>query len=201
MLLFRVRTFLTCLTDNSIIEIGTNVNEYLKNNITSIERYEKLLKMKNIPMKTELKNFKVLQTRKYFKQKLIALRERQKNKIEDMHWKTINYITKNYKNIVIGNWSTKQCISNNTSILRPLQKKELSALRFYQFLQRLEFKSTIRNNNLMKVEEHYTSKLCSNCAFKNDIGGLKIYNCKNCKCQYDRDINSSKNILCKVLEI
>ena len=37
-----LRTFLTCIDNNNILEIGTNVNNYLTNNINRINKYEEL---------------------------------------------------------------------------------------------------------------------------------------------------------------
>ncbi len=35
--------------------------------------------------------------------------------INDMHWKTINYLTDNYKTILIGNLSTKNIVEKDLS--------------------------------------------------------------------------------------
>jgi transposase len=184
-----LRTFLTCITNNDIVELGTNINNYLDNNIKKIKRYEKL---RNIEEKN-ITNQKIEHTLK-------RLRKEQLNKINDGHWKIINFLTKNYKNIVIGKWSTKQCISKKKKVqLNDNTKEKLSALSFHKFLQRLEFKSNINQNNLIIEKEHYTSQICSNCGNLKNIGASKTYNCKKCNITLDRDINSCKNIICKSL--
>ena len=74
-------------------------------------------------------------------------------------------------------------------------------LSWFKFLQRLEFKSKINKNDLHIVNECYTTMTCSVCGYlKRDVGGYKVYNCKECKNIIDRDINSCRNILYKCLD-
>lgn len=91
-----LRTFLTCIDNNNIIEIGTNVNNYLTNNINKINKYEDLKNNNNKKL-----------TLQQIDNKIKKLKIKQINKIDDMQWKIISFLTSNYKNIVIGKWSTK----------------------------------------------------------------------------------------------
>jgi putative transposase len=116
-----------------------------------------------------------------------------------MHWKTINFLTNNYKTILIGDMSSKSIINNKTSNLSKLNKQLANALSFYKFREKLQYKSSIKNNNYVKVNEYYTSKMCSNCTFiKKDLGPNKKFNCNNCNLIQDRDINASRNICLKM---
>ena len=49
--------------------------------------------------------------------------KRIKGHIDEVHWKTINYLTSNYKNILIGDLSTKGIICNKTSSLKTVNKE------------------------------------------------------------------------------
>jgi len=175
-----VRTFLTCLTNSDIIEINKETNNNIGGLITKIDKITDLNNIRNKKLAIRKRSLKI------------------QNKIQDLHWKSINYLMKrNEKHILIGNWSTKQCISRCGN-LNKLTKRICSRLSYYQFLQRLKFKCNEYNKDLHIVDEKYTSKLCSNCCIENEtLGSSKIFNCKNCNLCLDRDINSCRNICIK----
>ena len=110
------------------------------------------------------------------------INKRIKGILNELHWKSIKYLTDNYKNILIGDLSTKGIVSNNKSVLTRVNKELAYALSFYNFRERLNFKSNLKNKNYILVSEYYTSKTCSICGnYKEDLGSNKIYNCLNCK--------------------
>jgi transposase len=181
-----IRTFLTGKTDKNIIEIGTN----LRDNIEEIHR--KIDYFSNF--KGTNKKYKI-PIRKIKKRYIKSARESLKNKIDNMHWKQINYLTNNYKNILIGKWSTKSIINNETSVLKRMDKRVASSLSYYKFIERLKYKCSIKNVNIKLVDEYYTSKTCSNCSIiNNKLKGSKIFKCK-CGLNIDRDYNACRNIL------
>ena len=105
---------------------------------------------------------------------------------------------KNKTNIIIGNWSTKGCVSKKT-FLNKMTKRIILKLRYYNFLQRLTYKCKVYNKNLYVIDEAYTSKVCSNCCNENvKLGSSKTFNCKNCNISLDRDFNGCRNILLKI---
>lgn len=173
-----IRTFMTCLSENEVIKFGNNTNEKIKKELKRID------------------NIKSMKCKKKIKEKV----ERRCNrKIHDMvtelHWKTISYLTKNYKVILIGNLSTKSIIKKGVSKLSKMTKRLSNALSFYTLRQRLEFKSKIRNINFQIVDESYTSKTCSNCgSYKENLGSMKEYHCNCCGKTMDRDVNGSRGI-------
>ena len=178
-----LRTFLNCKTNNSYIEIGSNIRNKLKN------EFEKL------------DNLETIKNNKKKKRYVNILKERMKNQITDTHWKIINYLTKTYKTILIGKWSTKSIISKKDSVLKKMDKRIVQKLSFYQFLDRLKYKCLVKNVNLKIVEEHYTSKVCTNCGnYNKDLTGEKIYNCKECKKEIKRDYNGARNIFIKSIK-
>jgi len=136
------------------------------------------------------------------------LKHKLKNKIHkriinitsDIHWKIINYLTNHYNHISIGKWSTKSIIKNDKSILNSYNKRFAQSLSFYTLLQRLEFKCRARNISLRIQDEYYTSKVCTNCTYKNDmLGGNEIFNCPSCNISIKRDYNGARNIMLKSL--
>ena len=120
-----------------------------------------------------------------------------KNKINDYHWKIINYLTDNYNHILIGNFSTKKFVESKTS---PILKRISSRMKFYIFKQRLQYKCFIKKIKYTEIDEYCTSKCCSSCGnFKKDLGTNRIYNCNICGIILGRDINSSKCLYLKAI--
>jgi putative transposase len=175
-----LRTFMNCKTNNKYIEIGNNLSITIKKLLNRLDECNEIKNEKN-------KNKK----EKYIREKI-------KNKVKDMHWKIINYLTSNYKNIIIGNWSTKDIIRKNDSVLTKINKRIAQNISFYRFLERLKYKSIVKKTNLIIENEHYTSKMCTRCSnVKEDLGGNKIYKCNICNNEINRDYNGSRNIFLK----
>jgi transposase len=175
-----LRTFMNCKTNNKYIEIGNNLSITIKKLLNRLDEFNEI-KNKRIKNKKE----------KYIREKI-------KNKVKDMHWKIINYLTSNYKNIIIGNWSTKDIIRKNDSVLTKINKRIAQNISFYRFLERLKYKSIVKKTNLIIENEHYTSKMCTRCSnVKEDLGGNKIYKCNICNNEINRDYNGSRNIFLK----
>jgi len=172
-----LRTLMNCKTDNYYIKIGDNVKREIERLIKREDNYKNIKNIKN-------KN-KVLK----------RIRGKIKNKIDDLHWKTINYLTINYKNIIIGKWSTKSIISCEDSNLIKMNKRIIQSLSYYKLLERLKFKSLINKSNLIIQEEWYTSKTCTLCGqIKNNLGSNTVYSCNFCNLKTDRDYNGCRNI-------
>jgi len=170
-----VRTFLTGMSDDKHYEICTNGYNELKKYLNKVD------------------NVRGNKNRDKWRYKL-------RNKVTDLHWKSINFLmNENKSTIVIGNWSTKNCISNKGSLNKML-KRVCSSLRYFDFLNKLVYKSNYHNISLKIQNESYTSKLCSCCGtLNNNLGSKKVFNCGNCKMVYDRDMNACRNILIKSL--
>jgi IS605 OrfB family transposase len=179
-----IRTFMTGLSENEIIKIGDNCQNKIKHLLKKIDRLE-AYKIQN----------------KKIRKHLFNTRFKLKNLITDMHWKSINFLTNNYKTILIGDLSVKGITNKKTSKLIKMTKRIGMALSFYTYRQRLKYKCNINNCIYSEVNEKFTSKMCSNCSYyKEDLGSDKIYNCSKCKTVLDRDINGCRGICLKMTE-
>jgi len=180
-----LRTFATCLSENQVIDICKTNDTKIKKLINKRLDCKKILKKNN--------------TKKNIK-KLKMINKRIKGHIDEVHWKTINFLTSNYKNILIGDLSTKGIIYNKTSLLKTLNKEIATSYSFYTFRQRLQYKCIIKKCNYKEVKEYYTSKTCSFCSEYNEkLGSNKIFNCSSCNSIFDRDINACRNIILKCI--
>ena len=178
-----VRVFMTGLSEDEVLNIGKDCTERIKyyiniqncvRNITYMSRRNKSKKIKKINKKI---NFLV----------------------DDLHWKSISYLTKKYDNILIGDMGTISIVSSKMPGMPKHQKKMLNKLmyklKFYQFRQRLQFKCNERRKGYKKVNERYTSKICSRCGnCKEHLGPKKIYDCEKCELKTGRDINGCRGI-------
>lgn len=175
-----LKTFLTGISNNNVYKIGDNLIDIVKKNITKIDNFMKI-------------------NNKISRKRIETLKRKTYNRISDLHWKTINYLIKTeaIKDILIGNWSTKS-ISSNSKYLDPIYKRIASSLRFYEFINKLEFKCKEYNINLKLVDESYTSKICSFCKQTAIINNDRTLKC-SCNLSLDRDINGCVNILLKSL--
>jgi putative transposase len=177
-----LRTFMTGLSDNIMLKIGQNVNAKIK----KLVKREKIIKFNvNIPKKIKKKNERLINKKIY-------------NLTDELHWKTIKFLTFNFKAIFLGDMSAKNIVSKQNKILSANMKEACLRTRFYEFRQRLKYKCSLTGTKFKLVDEFYTSKTCSLCGFyKNDLQGNKIYNCTNCNKTIDRDVNGCRNIYFK----
>jgi putative transposase len=176
-----IRAFVTGLSNDEVIKIGENMSKV-------IEKYLKEIDKINAKEMDEKKKSK--KVRKYMNK----IRWR----VDEMHWKVIKYLTENYKTIMIGDYSIKDCIKKGSSVLSEMQKRIGNLLSPYKFRQRLQYKCAIKRLNFMIIDEKYTTQVCSMCGNRNEkLGGSKIYKCTKCKKEIERDVNSCRGIIIK----
>lgn len=176
-----LRTFLTGLTSTDSVEIGTNLLKTLRPPLVKIEKLEKSSLRKKLKEKAKNKRFAKI-----------------KNLVDDLQWKSINYLTTTYKAVILGKLSTKAIVQDST--LSSFLKNVALKMGFFQFMNRLSYKGESRGVKIVLTEESLTSKTCTSCGFLNDnLGKAKIFSCPSCLYKLDRDLNGARNILIKVL--
>ena len=174
-----LRTFLTGYSNSETIEICNN----LQNKIIPI--YKQLDSIQSKYDNQEINNKRGIEKR----QRKIS------NLINELHWKSINYLIEEYDNILLGNISTKNIVSNEKKKIGSLNKRVALSMRLFIFKERLKYKCTLNKKKFIEVNESYTSKTCSSCGnIKKEQNKTKIYKCEKCKCCIDRDYNGAKNI-------
>ena len=177
-----LRTFMTGLSDYEKFNICPDVNKIIKKDI------KRLNKVKNNNL---ISNKIKKKTEKIINRKII-------NKINDMHWKVVNFLTNNYDTIFLGDMSAKGIVAKSNKVLSKEMKTACLRTRYYEFRLRLKYKCSVTNTKFKLINECYTSKTCSQCGnYDNNLGGNKIYNCLNCKLKIDRDVNGCRNIYMK----
>ena len=124
-----------------------------------------------------------------------------KNLVNDLHWKTITFLRKNFTDVLIPIFETQK-MTMKTS-LNKKTKDDLLKLSHYRFRQRLiEKTKEYKNFRVYTINESFTTKTCTNCGYiKNNVGSAKIFNCDKCFIKIDRDINGARNIFLKYVHI
>jgi IS605 OrfB family transposase len=123
-----------------------------------------------------------------------------KNLIKEMHWKTANYLVKNFQYIFLGDIKIRSCVRKTNAGNEPpaIVKRILNQFCFFQFKQKLEYKCENLGCKLILVNEALTTKSCSSCGnISETVKKSELYCCSKCKVEIDRDENSAKNILIK----
>lgn len=128
-------------------------------------------------------------------------RTRMKNLQREMHVKVSNWLTKNYKVILLPEFRVKEM--SNRRLKRKINTKtvrNMSLLAHATFREMLKTKAKERGCQVILVSEHYTSKTCGGCGHrKHNLGGDKIYVCKECNAILDRDVNGARNIMLRAM--
>lgn len=136
------------------------------------------------------------QTNRQSLQKMIKkLRLKIKHLIDEVHWKTIQFLLTHFENIVIPIFGVQKMINHKTRKISKQSVRQLLGWRHYTFRQRLISSSKRTSTKIHVVGEEYTTQTCGSCLklYKN-VGGRKIYQCPSCGVRIDRDLNGSRNI-------
>lgn len=186
-----VRTFHTFFSPDGITgKLGDN---FAHNRLLNIAK-----KLDNLDtIKSKTKNTK---TKKHIRQRQALLRTKIKNVVNDLHWKTINFLVKNFQTILLPTFEVSNMIQltkkirkiNNTTV------RNMLSLSHYSFKLKLKYKCESLGRNLLIVNESYTSQLCGNCGKRNrNLGAKKEFHCNECNIKMDRDTNGARNIMLK----
>ena len=179
-----VITFQTAYTGNGVYKFDIDKRKIEK-------LHEKLDLFKSLRDTGKIK-------RKAFKRRERKIYYRLNNLINDFQWKTCNFLTKNYKRILIPNFESQKI---SQKIKSKKVNRFLFQLRHYQFRERLKYKCKQRGCKFVLCTEEFTSKTCTHCGkIHTKLDCARIFNCDNCKLVIDRDVNAARNILIKYLK-
>ena len=170
--------------------VGSIGDYKLKNKILKKEkRIDKLKSFITKNKKQKIKN--------KLKNKCYKLKTKVKNIISDFHWKISNFLTKNFKIVLLPIFKSQQ-IKNN---LNSYNNRLLDIYSHYKFQQKMLYQSKKYNCQVKIVEEDYTTKTCGNCGcINNFVGNSNIFWCPICKIELERDYQAARNIILKNLQ-
>ena len=138
--------------------------------------------------------------RRNIKKRIIRLRIKIKNLINEMHHKIALYLSSNFQCILLPSFETSQMSKRLNRRIRTKTVRKMIGLSFYKFSEILKYKCKLRGSMVLNVSESYTSKTCGNCGKLNEkLGGKKQFICSGCDLKIDRDLNGARNILLRAL--
>ena len=119
---------------------------------------------------------------------------------DELHYKSINFLCENYKNIYIPKLTKENdIIKKSNRKIRTKTVRSMVVLGHCKFIERLKTKALQRRYNNVKIHiitEEYTSQKCLKCKHLTKTNE-EIYICNNCGFTIDRDVLGSTNILLK----
>jgi IS605 OrfB family transposase len=170
--------------------VGFNPNqEIVKIGVMCRYRFIRLNK-KISALSSKIDRLKNKVKKKYLRKRRKQLYERKQYLRDDLHWKTIAFLTDNYDTIVLGDMST-QAIARK--IKNDRVKDTLMGLSPYLFKTRLEWKCNMTGRQFIYQDESYTTKTCSQCG-NQSIPQDRTFKCSKCKIIFHRDVNGARNI-------
>ena len=178
-----IRSFQTIYSEDSVSQI--KINQKL---ITKLQK--------------KIDNFRSLRDRKIIKSKRLRRKERKiyfriNNLIDDLHYKTITYLTDTYDHIILPSFESQEMARRNN--IRGINRNLLQ-LKHFLFKERLKAKCFLKKCTIDICTEEYTSKTCGVCGTLNKVNGTDVFSCKDCGLVIDRDVNGARNIAIKYIK-
>jgi putative transposase len=180
-----VRTFQTGYCSNEMLELGKNCSTVLKEKLLLLDKIDRRRKTEPLAKGRLDKKYDQIQ-------------RKITNLVDELHFKTINHLYKNYHTIVIGKMSTQSIVKGK--MISKMTKRILLAMRHYEFRNRLKAKCVEYKIQFYEVDESYTTMTCSVCGKINrKVGASEIFRCirPTCGIEMKRDFNGGRGIFLK----
>jgi putative transposase len=127
------------------------------------------------------------------------LRRKIKDLIQDLHYKTANFLCRNFETILIPTFETSKMTKRTSRKIGSKTARAMLTFAHYRFKEFLKVKAEEFGCRVVEVSEAYTSKTCSYCGNVQEIGSRKIFKCKSCGAVIDRDLNGARGIYLRAL--
>ncbi|MBA7512615.1 hypothetical protein ES705_04623 [subsurface metagenome] len=125
--------------------------------------------------------------------RLATLYEKIHNRKKDWVHKITHLLSEQFDCVILENLNIKGMQQFNSGISKSVSLD----FSWHQFITLLKYKLEQKGKYLILIDRYFaSSKLCSNCGFKNDALSLsdREWTCPECNAHHDRDVNASLNI-------
>jgi putative transposase len=184
------RAFLTGYDGENILEIGQG----------DIGRINRLCShLDNLLSRAALSSSK--RQRHKMRKAANRMRERVSSLVKDLHNKVASVLVRNYKLIFLPTYETSQMVLKSARKLNRKSVRNMLTWTHAKFASHLEQMARRHGVLVIRCNESYTSKTCTNCGhIHSSLGGSKVFNCKACGIRIKRDINGARNIMLRALQ-
>jgi len=136
-------------------------------------------------------------TKRNYRRAFYRLQFKIANMVDNLYKLVSLYLVCNYKCIVIPKLNFHML-----NRLHRKQKQLLQTISHCNFVEYLKTRAQDYGTKVLVCDESYTSKTCTRCGYlNNNLGSRKWFICGNCNLEIDRDVNGSRNILIKSLQV
>ena len=181
-----IRTFVTYFSENGYF--GKIGNEFQR--LMSLHyKIDKLISHRDME-----KNIK---KRRNLYRHIGRLRQKIHFMVDELHWKTINFLVRNFKVIILPTFDTSEMVSKIGRKINKTVVRAMQSYRFFEFGMRLANKCAEYGVKLIRSNEAYTSKTNSFNGEVFNVGSRKCFKYDGIK--IDRDINGARNIMLRAM--
>jgi putative transposase len=129
------------------------------------------------------------------------MRERTRCLVKDLHNKVASMLVRNYKAIFLPTYQTSQMVVRSARKINRKSVRNMLTWSHAKFASHLEQMARRNGVLVIRCNESYTSKTCTNCGFiHHKLGGSKVFNCPSCGIRIPRDVNGARNIMLRALQ-
>lgn len=181
-----IRTFLTGFSEDSVFKIGQ-------------QDFSRIVRLSRHCDKLISKMSKAKAKQKYrFKKALNRIKWKIWDLIDELHYKSINFLLNHYDKILLPTFETSEMVIKSKRKIQSKTARSMMTFAFYRFSQRLECKAKQLGKEIIRVNEAYTSKTASwTGEIKEKLGSAKFIKSNGLK--MDRDINGARGIFLRAL--
>ena len=123
------------------------------------------------------------------------IRQRIHNLVDEIHRKSALWLVRTFDTIIIPCFNSSQMARRRHRKINSKMVRSMMTWAHARFRERLLSKAEEFGKQVFLVSEAYTSKTCSACGWIHQrLGGRKVFKCRQCGLEIDRDINGARGI-------
>jgi len=171
-----------------LLKLGNNIQQLYKKKSEKIERLNELLGIKKG------------RTKRNIRKRISKLRSQIRNIVMNSHNTISSLIARSTGEIILPKLDVSNMIQKAKRNINKNVVKDILYKSPYKLHQKILDQCNKYHTKVLETDERYTSLTCGNCFNRKDkgeLGGSRLYECKKCGINIDRDYNGARNIMLK----